>query len=107
MRIRALLLVVSLVALLASCGDGKPVASVSGPATTTTQPTGVDLSKAAFEDDTTKKAVEVDAIDNNFPTQYVTVKKGTVVTFKNDGRNEHNLLPAVDGAFKGAVTADF
>jgi plastocyanin len=107
MRIRSLLLALSMIAVLAGCGNGKPIGSPSGPATTTTQPTGVDLSKAAFEDDSSSKKVEVDAIDNNFAAQYVIVKKGTVVTFKNDGRNEHDVVPVVEGSFKGAKTADF
>ena len=110
MRVRALLIVVPLIAVVASgCGDGKLVASptASGNTPTPTTPTGVDLSKAAFVDDTKSPKLAVNAIDNLFKDQYVTVKAGTKVTFRNDGRNEHNVLPVVGTEFKGVKTQDF
>jgi len=109
MRLPALLLATVLsLAALAGCGDGKAVdAAGDGGTTTTTVDTGVDLSEAKFVDDTAMKKVQVDALDNNFRDQYVTVKAGTAVTFENAGRNQHNVIPVVEGSFKKAETDDF
>src|SRR4051812_9819775 len=109
MSVRALLIVVPLVgALLVGCGDGKATSGADGGgAASTTTPGGVDLSKATFVDDTKGKTLEVNAIDNLFKDAYVTVKAGTKVTFRNDGRNEHNVLPVDEAEFKGVKTQDF
>lgn len=95
-----------MIALAAGCGDGKPLGSPTMPVATTV-PTGIDLSGAQFVDHTAAKKVEVDAVDNNFQDQYVTVKAGTTVVFRNAGHNEHNLTPAVAGSFAGASTPAF
>lgn len=39
-------------------------------------------------------AVSVSAIDNLFRPEVVKVRAGTKLTFSNDGRNDHNVLPA-------------
>lgn len=61
--------------------------------------TPVDLSGKNFTLETGSTQVEVGALDNQFTPPYVLVKRGTTVTFENDGRNQHNVLPVVDGAF--------
>lgn len=40
--------------------------------------------------------VEVLSIDNNFLPQAVTVVAGTEVSWRNNGRNDHNVIPADD-----------
>lgn len=51
---------------------------------------------------------EVKALDNVFEPPEMRVAAGTEVAFTNDGRNDHNVLPAEDpsGAFRLDV-ADF
>jgi plastocyanin len=110
MRTRATLLtaVLPLGALVAACGSGGSATPTdNASATSTTVATGVDLSKATFVDDTSQKKVEVDAVDNNFQDQYVKIKAGTTVEFKNAGHNEHNVVPVVKGSFKKAETSQF
>jgi plastocyanin len=85
--------------LLAGCGSD----SLSSSATTV--PEGPDLSSVTFEDQTGETAVEVDAVDNTFKPEYLQVSAGTTVTFRNDGRNDHNVLPTEVGAFE-AIQAD-
>ena len=68
---------------------------------------GVDLSDKEFVDETGTDAVEVDAVDNNFRPPYIEIDAGTTVTFVNDGRNDHNVIPVVDGAFPEIPTEDF
>lgn len=50
--------------------------------------------------------VEVIALDNVFEPTAVEVAAGTEVTFTNDGRNDHNVLPVEEGDFRLDV-ADF
>ena len=38
----------------------------------------------------------VDALDNNFRPQVLTIRAGTAVEFVNVGRNVHNVVPADD-----------
>jgi plastocyanin len=44
--------------------------------------------------------VEVDALDNTFRADEITVAPGTEVAWTNKGRNEHNILPVDDGEFR-------
>lgn len=41
-------------------------------------------------------SVDVQAIDNTFRPAEVEVAAGTEVVWANDGRNEHNVVPAAD-----------
>jgi plastocyanin len=107
MRTRAVLAVASLALVLAACGSGGEATSTADTTSTTKAAAGVDLSKTTFDDETGSAKVEVDAVDNNFQAQYVEVKAGTTITFKNAGHNEHNLLPVTDGAFEGRQTDGF
>ncbi len=51
----------------------------------------------------------VDALDNNYRPQVLTIKAGTTVTFTNVGRNVHNVVPADDTTAStwGVLDADF
>jgi plastocyanin len=112
MRIRSpfLAAVVSAAILLAGCGDGDDSADGKGDSDTTTtsksDADSSDLATATAEmdegdivDKTNEAAVAVNARDNYFDPKYVEVKKGTTITFINDGRNVHNVLPVGEGAF--------
>jgi plastocyanin len=101
-RLRRLLIAcVALTSItLAACGDGDD--ATSGTTTSTTAAAGgdaVDLSDKEFEDLTDQTEVSVQSRDNAFLADYIIVKAGTTVTWTNRGRTEHNVLPAVDGAF--------
>lgn len=50
--------------------------------------------------------VEVQAIDNSFRPQNIQVEPGTTVTWSNDGRNEHDVLPT-EGDDWGVEVEDF
>lgn len=50
--------------------------------------------------------VEVQAIDNTFRPQNIQVEPGTTVTWSNDGRNEHDVLPT-EGDDWGVEVEDF
>lgn len=93
------LVVVLAMALLASCGDDTATGTQPGAK--------VDVPDASFSVATGKADVAVKAVDNAFEAQYVTVTAGTKVTWTNDGRNIHNIVPSNDGAFPTATTADF
>lgn len=67
---------------------------------------GVDIGDEDFEDLTGSDDVTVEALDNNFSPKYVEVDAGATVTFSNEGRNQHNVFPAEDGAFAPIETSD-
>jgi plastocyanin len=62
---------------------------------------GVALSGCGEDDPELVEGVRepVDALDNSFAPEELTVQAGTEVVFANRGRNEHNVIPAEDGAF--------
>lgn len=106
MRMRAVILF-SLAGLgLVGCGSD-PATSTDGAGETTTTPGGPDLATAAFVDLTSEPRPRVDALDNVFKAKFIQVGVGTEITFRNDGRNAHNLLPVVKGAFTPIEAADF
>ena len=101
MRTRALAVstvVLTVAVLLGGCGSDPDIAVDGAPAPVDAAP-GVDLSEATFVDLTGEAAPEVDALDNVFKAKYVEVAPGATITFRNDGRNTHNLLPVSEGAF--------
>jgi plastocyanin len=102
MRNRTLLAfsVAAATALLAGCSS-QTLSATDG----TVAPEGPDLSSVTFEDQTGAATVEVDAVDNTFKAEYIEVSAGTKVTFRNDGRNDHNVIPTETGGF-GAIQAD-
>ncbi len=94
--------------LLGGCGSDPQIAvDGSAKASAADAPGGVDLSQVAFVDLATEKTPKVQALDNVFKAKYVTVKAGTTVTFTNDGRNIHDVVPSVDGAFKAVEAGSF
>ena len=50
--------------------------------------------------------VALDIQDNAFTQRVVVVSAGTEITWTNQGRNEHNVRPAVAGAFEPISTLD-
>jgi len=108
MRIRALAVLAVLVATLAACGSGESATPTADKASETTKPAdGPDLSGKDFEDLTASSTVEVQARDNTFNAPYIEVKAGTEVSFINKGRNQHNVVPTVNGAFVDIPTDEF
>lgn len=93
--------------LLGACGSGESDSTGVGSPTTKPLAASVDLSKAEFDDRSAEAKPEVDAVDNLFKPPYIIVKAGTTVTFRNDGRNNHNVFPAVKGAFEPLETDAF
>ncbi len=87
-------------ALVAGCGSQSLSSS-----TESTARAGPDLSAVTFEDQTGKAAVQVDAVDNTFKAEYLEISPGTAVTFRNDGRNDHNVIPTTTDSF-AAIQAD-
>ena len=117
MRVRTLrslpaLALVGLLVIVAACGDGGPVVSAGsgepGPdGQGSAEPVaGVDLSGREFSDRTGETDVEVLVRDNTFTPAYIEVSVGTTVVFPNRGRVDHNVLPAVNGAFEAIERDD-
>jgi len=112
MRIRGYVLVIAVTLVASSCGgSGEKASSISDQTAKTTTPAlaaaGVDLTKVTFADATADDPPEVDAIDNNFDHQYTEIKAGSTLTFRNDGHNEHDVVPVLKGSFPGIKTEDF
>jgi len=70
-----------------------------GPAASTVEIPEDALDWTAFA------AVDIDIQDNAFTQRTVVVRAGTRITWTNQGRNEHNVRPAVEGAFEPIATA--
>ena len=88
----------------AGCGNSDTASSTSttaADATTTTFAFPTD----EMVDETGKPVVEITAIDNSLEPRYVQVTAGTRIVWKNEGRNPHDILPDVEGAFPGATAA--
>lgn len=60
-----------------------------------------------FVDMTGRSELVVDAKDNQFEPQYVEVSAGTKVTFTNEGRNPHNVIPVDKSQFDAVPTDEF
>ena len=90
--------------LVAACGGdgGSPASGAGGDPTTTAAAPDVE-----YTDLTGQPRVTVEAVDNNMVPQFVEVSKGTVITFVNEGRNVHNLLPVEPGSFPPVETGSF
>jgi len=85
----------ALVLLAPSCGKDSPSDS------TTPLPT---VPAASIADATGKANVTVVALDNSYRPQYVKVSPGTKITFKNAGRNPHNVISVNAGQFTDIPT---
>jgi len=107
MRLPALVVAAaSLLGLLAGCG-ADPDIETDGSGAAASTPDGVDLSTAAFEDQTASDEPRVDALDNVFKAKFVQVRSGAEVTFRNDGRTAHNVLPVDEAQFAAVEVAEF
>ena len=98
----AVVVTIGVALVVAACGgDGSSGAgsASSGEPTTSTASAAPSVPESDYVDLTGSTSVEIDALDNKFKPQYATVKVGTAVTFKNDGRSVHNVLPVTEGAF--------
>ena len=67
-------------------------------------PARVEIPDAAL-DETDRRTVNIDIRDNVFEPRVVVVTVGTKITWTNQGRNEHNVRPATDGAFESISAA--
>lgn len=107
LRTAAIVLVIAVP--LGGCGNGESAtpAPGAGDAKAIKPTDGVDLSGKDFVDLTSSSEVAVQARDNSFVKPYIEVKAGSTITFTNRGRNDHDVLPATDGAFQGIEVADF
>lgn len=98
----AVVVTIGVALVVAACGgDGSSGAgsASSGEPTTSTASAVPSVPESDYVDLTGSASVQIDALDNKFKPQYATVKVGTAVTFKNDGRSVHNVLPVTEGAF--------
>lgn len=101
-RLVPLVLFVALVA--AACGgdDGGSSSGADDPAA------GLpEVADSEFVDMTGEAAITIDAKDNKFDPQFVTVSPGTKVTFDNVGRNPHNVIPVDKDQFDAVPTDEF
>lgn len=106
-RLGAIVVSAALLGLaLTGCGSD-PQIRVNGAPVPVTRPGSLDLSTVTFVDSTGESAPEVDAIDNVFKAKFIEVRPGTPITFRNDGRNTHNLIPAVEDEFAPVEGRDF
>lgn len=100
--LRVVVPVVVLTLSVVGCADSKKPVTTSGSAGPTTT---FDFPKDEIVDQTGKPIVEIKAVDNSFEPRYVEVTAGTRVLWRNEGRNNHDVLPSVDGAFPAATAA--
>lgn len=92
-----LLAAAGLLAVLAvpACGN-----SSSSPATSSLPP----VPASEYVDQTGKAEITIQVVDNSYRTQYTKVSPGTKVTFKNLGRNPHNVISVTSGQFTDIPT---
>lgn len=87
-----------------ACSSGSSEVGSGGPSDPTE---GLDeVADSEYEDLTGQAQITIDARDNTFEAQYVTVSPGTKVEFDNVGRNPHNVIPVVKDAFEDVPTDD-
>ena len=102
-RLLALLVIPTLAATAACGGDAT---ADPAPAAAKSSSDG-DAADETFDDLTGRDTVVVQARDNSFVSQHVTISAGTEVTFDNRGRNPHNAVPVEEGAFEEVATDGF
>ena len=91
----AILAFMAMAALVASCGGGTADGGSAGSKTSITVPA------TEFVDNTTESTVDITIKDNEFTPAYVIVTAGSKVIWTDIGANAHNIVPMVDGSFKG------
>ena len=82
--------------VVAACGEDNPSDGDGGGAGDLEDVVAIDGSEA-----------EVTALDNTFNEQNIQVAPGTKVVWTNDGRQDHNIVPANDGGGFGVDTDEF
>jgi plastocyanin len=101
-RARALLYAVLIVlTVTAGCGGSSSGSGAGHPGAT------VNVPASKFSKETGKRSVDIAATDNEFAPVYVVVSADTKVTWDNEGRNAHNVVPVDKGSFTGVGTSDF
>ncbi len=70
-------------------------------------PEKVDVPDTDFTDATGEAKVAIAVPDNSFDPKYVIVSPGTKVTWTNEGRNDHNVVPVEKGSFEGVDRDEF
>ena len=110
------IVVIVAAAALSACGsDGSDVATAP-PADAAATPTASDAASdssgeaaesATAEPSATATTIEVTTLDNTFVEEQVNVAVGTEVVWKNGGRNDHDIVPVVEGAGWGVGTDGF
>lgn len=71
----------------------------------TEEPAPIEIPEGAL-DFTGFDTVALDIQDNAFTQRVVVVKAGTEISWTNQGRNEHNVRPSIEGAFEPISTLD-
>lgn len=108
-------LVTAVLLVAAACGNddggGADAGGATDATTSTTTAAGgaddaVEIPADELVDMTGRDTVEIDSVDNTFEPKYVEITAGTRVVWKNLGRNPHDILPSVDGAFPSVSAAD-
>lgn len=130
MRSRALLLALSLLAV--ACASDDPVGTFAGSRAAdadqvVTETEDLDIDLEALEEQATDDqaaedtaatidipddaldltgfdSVDIDIQDNAFVQRVVVVTAGTEIVWTNNGRNEHNVRPSIEGAFEPIST---
>jgi plastocyanin len=92
MRALGALGVVAMTVTLSGCADDPSDVPVAADAETA-DPASADAADAGA----TGVVVEVQALDNTFRADELTIAVGTEVVFANVGRNEHNVIPEPGG----------
>lgn len=69
------------------------------------EPAPIEIPEDAL-DFTAFDTVALDIQDNAFTQRVVVVKAGAEITWTNQGRNEHNVRPSIEGAFEPISTLD-
>ena len=105
-KLAATVVTLFLALAMTGCGGDSETDTAATTTAAASTPT-VDLEAVTFEDQTGKPAVIIDAVDNNFEPQYIEVSPGTKITFRNDGRNSHNVVPIGSDGFDEIKTDDF
>ena len=98
--ISAVSIVLAVVGVCASCG-GSDSGSGGQPGTS------VDVPASKFSNQSGQRSIDISATDNDFTPVYVIVSADTKVTWNNQGRNAHNVVPVDKGSFTGVGTSDF
>lgn len=90
-------MLVPIAVVVAACGGDDNDASADLP----------EVPESEFVDLTGESEVTIDAKDNLFDEQFVTVSPGTKVTFVNVGRAPHNVIAVDKEQFESVPVEDF